>query len=198
MADKKSPQRCQVCNTVLFEVIPFKTTQQEIIEFVENSSLPVSEKEAIVREKWMHAGLYCPHGCTTVFHEYGPPKLPEMTIAEAIAIGKEFSQENHRQFIQTHGENSRVVACVHCQKFGGTILEGKSQTAHYRNPKLRPLCDSRILSADCSDPNIQKLKSAWWYDIGDKQPECPYFAYDPLFHWTYKRVTGWSEYPESK
>jgi hypothetical protein len=198
MTRKEAFQRCDVCNSPLFEVIPFKTTQQEIVNFIQQSSLPAKHKEMILQERWMHPGQYCPNGCTTILVEYGPPKLPDMTSSQAIAIGRTFSQRNHQEFIRAHGENSRIVACVHCRKFRSARLEGKSETALYRNPKFRPLQDSKIISAKCDDPHIQILNHAWWQDQGQEQPECPYFQPEPLFHWTYKSIIGWSEYPKSK
>jgi hypothetical protein len=37
-------KQCDVCNAILFEAEPFKTTQQDIIEFAQQSSLPDNQK----------------------------------------------------------------------------------------------------------------------------------------------------------
>ena len=192
---KLLPDKCQMCNSVLFKVVPFKTTQREIVEFAQHSSLPPSERESIIRHRWMHAGLHCPNGCTEIFVEHGQIPLPKMTVSESIAIAQTYSREHYQEFVKTHGLNSRIVACVHCANFGGAIVEGQSQTAFYRNPKYRPLRDSRVISARCREVRIQALARAWWYDTGREKPECDYFKYDRLFEHAYKSVTGWSEYP---
>ena len=189
-------KRCQTCNSILFEVTPFITTQREIVEFAQSSSLSPSAKEAIIRDRWMPPGFYCPNGCTEILVERKLP-VPEMTVAESIAIAQRYSQDHHPKFVETHGATSRLVACVHCVNFGGAIVEGRSPTAFYRNPEHRPLCNSRIISARCADRRIQAHHRDWWYDTGKQQPECEYFKYDRrLFMHTYKSVTGWSEYPE--
>ena len=191
-------QRCDKCGSALFKVVPFKTTQQEIVEFASKSSLPASAKDTIIQERWLHPGLYCPKGCTTILVEYGPVPLPEMTVREAIAIAARYSHQYHHDFVETHGAASRIVACIHCANFRGAVLEGESPTALYRNPAYQPLRSHKLATAHCVDPRIQLLKRDWWYDVGDKQPECDYFRYEKSFVSAYKVVTGWSEYPDTE
>jgi hypothetical protein len=191
-----STKRCQKCNAVLFEAEPFKTTQQAIIEFAQNSSLGDAEKQAILRDKWIHLGVYCLSGCTAILYEVFV-RLPEMTTSKSLAIAAEYARKHFQEFIQMHGATSRIVACVNCGKFGGATLEGESKTALYRQRQHRLLRDRHILSAHCADERIQLLNRAWWYDVGEGQPECEYFEYDRLFKWVYKDVTGWSEYPDA-
>lgn len=190
-----STKRCDVCGADLFEAVPFKTTQKEIVEFVQRSSFEETRKAQIIQGKWLHPGVYCPNSCTEILAEYGPPKLPELSKEQVISIAKAYSLSHHQEFIRTQGENSRIVACVHCSHFHGTMLEGESATARYRQPKHRPLRNHRVISAMCGEPRIMALKRAWWYDQGKTQPECDYFQPSHLFAWTYKDVTGWSEYP---
>ena len=187
-------KQCDVCNAIMFEAEPFKTTQQDIIEFAQQSSLPESQKQAIIQSKWIHPGYHCPNGCTTIFDEYLIP-LPTMTRSESIAIVAKYSREHFSEFLKTHGQNSRVIACVFCKSFGGAVLEGESPTAVYRQPEHRPFRNKRIISAVCADWRIQELKSDWWYSTGKIQAECEYFVYDGTFKQVYKDVTGWSEYP---
>jgi hypothetical protein len=187
--------RCDVCGSALIEVIPFKTTQREIVEFALKSSLPESEKETIIKERWLHPGRYCPKGCTAILVEYGPLPLPDMSVQEAIAIAAQYSQQRHHEFIETQGATSRIVACVHCANFRGAALTDESPPALYHNPAYRPLRNHKLVTAHCAEPQIQELKHDWWYDVGDKQPECDYFRYEKSFAWAYKAVTGWSEYP---
>jgi hypothetical protein len=149
----------------LFRVIPFKTTQQEIVEFAQISSLPDKEKAAIITGSWMHPGRYCPNGCTAIFLD-GPLKLPDMTVSEAIRIGKEYSQEHHREFVETHGIPSRIVACVHCINFKGAVVKDWHNTHLYSNPKYRPLRNHKVVWASCRVPEIRQLERAWWYDKG--------------------------------
>lgn len=188
-------QRCDKCGSALFEVVPFKTTQREIIEFASKSSLPVSAKDTIQRERWLHAGFHCPKGCTTIFVEHGPLPLPELTIREAIAIATRYVQQRYPEFIETHGATTRVIACVHCANFRGAAVEGGLPTALYHNPAYKPLRDHKLVTAHCAEARIQELKHAWWYDAGDDQPECDYFQRARSFAAVYKAVTGWSEYP---
>ncbi len=136
---KLSPDKCEVCNSELFEVVPFKTTQREIVEFAQHSSLPPSERESIIQHRWIHPGLHCPNGCTKIFVEYGQIPLPTMTTSESIAIAQTYSREHHREFVKTHGFTSRIVACIHCANFDGAVVEGQARTALYSNPKYRPL-----------------------------------------------------------
>ena len=189
-------KRCETCNSIMFEAEPFKTTPQDIVEFAHQSSLAEAHKQSLIHDKWIQPGLYCPNGCTTILDEVRI-RLPEMTTSESIAIAAEYSRKHHQEFIQTHGANSRIVACVHCAKFGGAVIEGESRTALYHEPKYRSLHDSQVISARCADHRIQMLNRAWWYASGKEQPECDYFEYDRLFKWTYRAVTGWSEYPDT-
>jgi hypothetical protein len=179
----------------LFEVIPFKTTQKEIIEFAQRGSLPSVLKDIFIHHSGeVHPGLYCPMGCTQILLELGPPQLPETTQNDALAIAQKYSQEHYQEFIKTHGDTSRIVACVHCANFGGAAVEGRSPIAHYKAPHLWPLRDSKIVSVQCSDPRIQTMSGSWWYDIGKEQPECEFFVPCRIFVYIYKSVTGWSEY----
>ena len=189
MAEKQ----CDVCNAVMFEAEPFKTTQQEIIEFAQQSSLPDGEKQAIIQSRLIHPGCYCPNGCSTIFND-GPIPLPSMSLDESIAIATEYARKHFPEFLQTHGPNSRIVCCAFCQKFGGVIVHGESPTAVYHQPKLHPFRNKKIVSANCSDPRINELKTAWWYSRGSMQAECEYFEYADSFKWVYKDITGWSEY----
>lgn len=177
----------------MFEAEPFRTTQQEIIEFARQSSLPENEKQAIIQSKWIHPGYHCPNGCSEIFVD-GPISLPSMTLDESLAIATEYAQSHFSEFLQTHAQNSRIVCCVFCRKFGGVRLEGESPTAIYRQPKLSPFRKRRIVSANCSDPRINELNMDWWYSVGKTQAECAYFEYADSFKWVYKDVTGWSEY----
>ena len=177
----------------MFEAEPFKTTQQEIIEFAQQSSLSDSEKQGIIESRWIHPGYYCPNGCTTILIE-GPISLPSMSLAESIAIATEYARKHFPEFLQTHEVTSRIICCIFCQKFGGVRLEGESPTAVYHRPKLNPFRRKRIISANCSDPRINELKTAWWYSRGNMQAECEYFEYADSFKWVYKDITGWSEY----
>ena len=185
---------CDVCNAIMFEAEPFKTTQQDIIEFAHRSSLPESQKQAIIQSRWIHPGYYCPNGCSTIFMD-GPIPLPSMTLSESVEIATEFARRHFPEFLQTHGLNSRIVCCVFCQKFGGVRLEGESPTGVYHRPNLTPFRNKKIISAICSDPRINELKTDWWNSQGTSQAECDYFEYSDSFKWVYKDVTGWSEYP---
>lgn len=189
-----SVKQCKVCNTRLFEVEPFITTQQEIVEFARQSSLPENQKQDIIQKRYLHRGYYCPNGCTTIFVD-GPLQLPTMTTNESMAIATQYSKKHLQMFLETHGEKSRIVICVFCEKFGGVKLEGETPTAVYHQPSLKPFCNKRISSAICSDSRIQALQNNWWYSTGDTQAECEYFEYGDSYKWIYKDVTGWSEYP---
>jgi len=187
------PKRCKHCKSELFEVIPFKTTQQAIVEFAQQSALP--DKEAIIASRWMHPGLHCTNGCTLIFVEYRID-LPKMTTSEAMAIGQQYCQKHHHEFIETHGATSRIVACVHCINFKGAVIEDWHNTHLYSNPKHRPLRNHKVVQTSCIVTEIQQLEGTWWYDKGENQPECDFFQCDRLFEYVYKDVTGWSEYPE--
>jgi len=187
------PKRCKHCKSKLFEAIPFKTTQQAIVEFAQLSEVP--DREAIIASKWIHPGLHCPNGCTKVFIEYRID-LPEMTIREAIAIGHRYSQEHHQEFIETQGVISRILACVHCANFKGAAVEGGHTNNLYRNPKHRPLANHKVVQVSCGVLEVQQLEGAWWYEKGESQPHCDFFKYNRSFINVYKDVTGWNEYPE--
>lgn len=186
-------RRCDVCNAILFEAEPFKTTQQEIVEFVQRSSLSASQKQAVIESRWIHPGYYCPNGCTTILMD-GPIPLPTMTLNERMTISTEYARKHFPEFLQTHGLTARIVCCVFCRKFGGAVVAGGSPTAVYRQPNHRPLRNKRIISAVCSDWRIQELKNDWWYSTGKINAECEYFVSDDNFKHIYKDVTGWSEY----
>lgn len=187
------PTRCPTCNAELFEVIPFETTQREIIEFARHST--IQNKEGIIAGRWMHPGIHCPNGCYMCYVEYRIP-LPQITTSEAIAICQQYSQKHHQDFIELHGANSRVVACVHCANFKGATVEGWYDAYRYRNPDHRPLRDHKIVQVSCKATNIQQLEDSWWYNKGESKPECDFFQPGHLFEWVYKDITGWSEYPE--
>ncbi len=177
----------------MFEAEPFKTTQQDIIDFAQRSSLLESQKQHIIQSRWIHPGYYCPNGCSTIFVD-GPIPLPSISLDERIAIATEYARKHFPEFLQTHGITSRIVCCVFCQKFGGVKLEDESPTTMYRQPKLKPFRSKKIVFANCSDPRINELKTDWWYSTGETQAECEYFEYADSFRWAYKDVTGWSEY----
>ena len=59
---------CSECGSVLFDAIPGYTTEEDIREFARNSKLP--DAEDIIKDGWIHPGLYCPNGCTEIFIEY--------------------------------------------------------------------------------------------------------------------------------
>ena len=185
---------CDVCNSIMFEAQPFKTTQQDIIEFARQSSLPQSQKQTTLESRWIHPGYHCPNGCSAIFMD-GPIALPSMSRDESLAIATKYARRYFPEFLETHGPNSQIVCCVFCQKFGGASLEGASPTALYRQPKLKPFRNQKIISAICSDPGINQLKTDWWYSKGSMQANCEYFEYDDSFKWVYKDVTSWSEYP---
>jgi hypothetical protein len=117
-----------------------------------------------------------------------------MSLDESIAIATDYARKYFPEFLQTHGLNSRIVCCVFCKNFGGVRLEGESPTAIYRQPKLNPFRKKRVISANCSDPRINELETAWWYSKGRTQAECEYFEYADSFKWVYKDMIGWSEY----
>ena len=185
--------KCDHCNSMIFEVIPFKTTQKEIVEFAQKSSL--KHKESIIASKWMYPGLHCPNGCT-VLHRILRIELPAITRDEALAIAQQFSLKHHSEFIETHGARSRIVACIHCKNFKGAVLEGWDNNHVYRNPKFKPLCNHIAVRVSCLIPKFLRHKGAWWYDKGKDHPECDFFSYNRMFKYVYKDVTGWSEYPE--
>lgn len=185
-------QNCPKCNSLLFAAVPFKTTRQAIVEFARCSSL--LEKESVIQRRWIHPGLYCPNGCYRELWEYGSALMPELTLDEAMRVIHDYSTKYLSDFTKSQGQHSRCLACVHCTKFDGASADGQPLTSFYRNPKLKPLSDSRIISARCREPRIQALHRAWWYDQGKDQPECEYFTPDSLFKFVYKRITGWSEY----
>lgn len=189
-------ERCPKCNAIMFEVQPFKTTQKEMVDFATHSSLSENEKQSIIQSKWMHPGSYCPNDCTKIFVD-GPLPLPAMTIDESITIATEHAHKHLKEFLQTHGAKSRIVACVYCKKFEGAILEGESPTALYYRAQHIPFRIKKAIFVHCSDLRIQKLKNQFWYTTGRAQAECAYFEYDEKFKWVYKEVTGWSEYPVS-
>jgi hypothetical protein len=110
-------------------------------------------------------------------------------------IATQYSKKHLQLFLETHGEKSRIVICVFCEKFGGVKLEGEAMTVVYHQPGLKPFCNKRISAAICSDSRIQKLQNDWWYSTGDTQAECENFEYGDSYKWIYKDVTGWSEYP---
>ena len=186
-------KQCDVCNSIMFEAEPFRTTQRDILEFAQQSSLPESQKQSIIESRWIHPGYYCPNGCSTIFND-GPIPLPAMSLDESSAIASEYARKHFSEFLQTHGVTSRIVCCVFCQKFGGVTLEDESPTAVYHQPKLNPFRRKKIVSANCSDPRINELNIDWWYSRGKTQAECDYFEYADSFEWVYKDVTGWSEY----
>jgi hypothetical protein len=178
----------------MFEVEPFKTTQQDIIEFAQQSSLPESQKQSIIKSRWIHPGSHCPNGCSAIFVERQIP-LPAMSLSESVAIASEYARKHFPEFLQTHGSKSRIVCCAFCQNFGGVSVEGESPTALHHHPKLNPFRNKKIVSANCSDPRINELKTNWWYSEGKMQADCEYFRYGDSFKWVYKDVTGWNEYP---
>lgn len=190
-----SQKRCDVCNSILFVAEPFKTTQQEILEFVLHSSLQEHQKQSILKSKWIHPGYYCPNGCSEILMD-GPIPLPSMTLDESMAIATKYAQEQFPEFLQTHGLTSRILCCTFCRKFRGARLEGENPSSDYHQPRFRPFRHKRIVSAKCSDPRINQLKTDWWYSTGTTQAECEYFEYMDSFEWVYKDVTGWSEYPQ--
>jgi hypothetical protein len=51
-----SREHCQGCGTQFFRVIPDRTTEEEVLEFM--ASLKIHNKG------WLHPGEYCPNGCT--------------------------------------------------------------------------------------------------------------------------------------
>ncbi len=187
-------QNCPKCNSPLFAAIPFETTRQAIVEFAQHSSM--LEREVVIRGQWIHPGLYCPNGCYRELWDYGSALMPQLTLSEEMRVSQEYATKYLSDFTKTQGEHSRCLACIHCEKFDGASLDGQPPTSHYRNPKLRPFRDSRIVTARCRDLHIQALHHAWWYDQGRDQPECEYFTSNRTFRFVYKTVTGWSEFPE--
>ena len=188
-----SIQNCPICGSFLFAAIPFQTTHQEIVDFAQNSAL--LDKEAVIQSRSIHPGVYCRNGCYRELWDYGSNLLPEINLDMALAIVKAYSLKYLVEFTETHGQTSRFLACVHCKKFDGASVKGQPQTSFYRNPSLKPLRDKEIVSARCVDPRIQALNTTWWYDQGHGQPDCPYFEYNSLFRFIFKRMTDWTEYP---
>jgi hypothetical protein len=166
--------RCDVCNSILFVAEPFKTTQQEILEFARHSSLQKHQKQDIIRSRWIHPGYYCPNGCTKIFDD-GPIPLPSMMLEESMAIATKYAQTHFPEFLQTHGPTSRILCCTFCRNFRGARLEGENPSSNYHQPRFRPFRYKRIISAECSDPRINELKTNWWYSKGRTQAECEYF-----------------------
>lgn len=187
-------QNCPQCQSPIFAAVPFETTRQAIVEFAQTSSL--LNKDAVIRERWIHPGLYCPRGCYKELWDYGSALMPDMTLEEVFGVVKDFSVQYLSNFAHVQGDRSRCLVCVHCSKFDGASLEGQPPTSYYRNPVLRPLSQSRIISLNCNDSRIQALHGAWWYDQGGDGPECNYFTPNSHFKFVYKRITGWSEYPD--
>ena len=188
-------KQCPTCKTVLFEVLPFKTTQQEIAEFIQCSTTSDEIKQTVLKSKWLHPGLYCANGCYSELYEVDV-LLPVMTLGESIAIANKYSYQHFAAFLETHGTNSRIAACIYCKKFGGATLEGESPTAIYRQATLKPLRNHKIIGSHCADERIQSLPGEWWYSKGQIQAECDFFEYNHLFKRAFKEVTGWSEYPD--
>jgi hypothetical protein len=188
-------QECPKCNASLFSAIPLQTTQAAIVEFARSSSL--SNKESIVRSRWLHPGRYCPNGCYRELWEYESSSLlPKLSLFDELDVVKEYSARYLSEFTATQGQNSRCLACAQCKKFDGASVEGRQPTSFFRNPELKPLRDHRIVQARCIDPRIQVLARAWWYDQDNGKLKCEYFEPNWRFKSLYKRVTGWSEYPK--
>ena len=189
-------ERCKHCRAPLFEVVPGKTTQAEIAAFAHRCADP-ARRDAILKALWIHPGVHCPKGCTTVLVEYGQPEIPgKLSKSEQCHIAQRQVEMEHPEFITTHGPHSRLLACVHCRNFDGAQLVDEESDSKYRNPKYKPLINHRVRQAFCRVKSIQELPGEWWYDEGDGQASCPHFRPDRLFVYAYKTVTGWSEYPE--
>jgi hypothetical protein len=71
-ADKS---KCQTCGETLFVAVPGETTKEDIIKFARRATLPGAEQ--IEQEGWIHAGEYCPNGCTFTLTNYGSRDLWE-------------------------------------------------------------------------------------------------------------------------
>lgn len=52
---------CRECGSPLFFAVPGLTSESELIEFVTQAAM--ANKETILRDKWIHPGVYCPNGC---------------------------------------------------------------------------------------------------------------------------------------
>lgn len=68
---------CEKCGATLFNIIPGKTTQQEIIEFARAAVGWQENPDAL--DGWMPPGIYCPNGCVAIHADYPPPWPPETT-----------------------------------------------------------------------------------------------------------------------
>jgi hypothetical protein len=99
------PQKCPKCKSLLFAAIPLQTTRQAIVEFAQNSSL--RNKEAIIRGRWIHPGVYCPNGCFKEYWDYHSAMMPELTVDEELTVIAEYSKQYLSDFTKTQGENSR-------------------------------------------------------------------------------------------
>lgn len=195
VAPMTADSHCPVCNDPLFKVVPFETSQEAIVAFARKSNLP--GREGIVESRWMHPGVYCAQGCTEILVEYGRPELPAgLSVAEGCSIAQRHAKQRYSKFVATHGDRSRLVACVHCRHFDGATVEGWASESKYRNPKHRPLSTHRVRTAVCRVGPIQRLSGTWWYDEGQAQPKCAAFKPDTLFIFAYKAVMGWSEYSD--
>ncbi len=70
-----SDGKCLKCGATLFNVVPFKTTREEIISFAQKSKDWDKNPDAL--DGWMPSGLFCPNGCVAVHVDYPPPWPPE-------------------------------------------------------------------------------------------------------------------------
>lgn len=59
---------CLVCGQLLFKALPHVTTREEIVEFSNRIG-----RADLARDQWIHPGVYCPNGCTSVMLNFRHP-----------------------------------------------------------------------------------------------------------------------------
>ena len=69
-------QTCSVCGTAMFVSMPGQTTSEEIRVFasqmLKTDLSRLREWEEVINKGWLHAGVYCPNGCSQILFDLRP------------------------------------------------------------------------------------------------------------------------------
>lgn len=60
---------CRQCGAALFYAVPGVTSENELIDFATHSA--IANKATVLKDKWIHPGVYCPQGCAYVLAHLG-------------------------------------------------------------------------------------------------------------------------------
>jgi uncharacterized protein YlaI len=180
--------RCSKCNSRIFSVSPFYTSERQIMRFIKKCSF-ISDKEPL-NDPWLHPGSYCPKGCLIMECEIILPAIPAIFLKPRKNIRSYKNIEKikddllddistkYDQYFSKFGKKRHIYLCINCIYCDYILyIDNNTKKVHWDKTKILPPPDiATITNVICQQTKYwHKTQPYFWLDEGDNYPECDLF-----------------------